>query len=136
MLIPFCLDFFAMVLGTIIGKFHLYFSLGITRYFLDLFTNINNVYLILLPSGLLLALYFALALFAAKGKLYAVIIATSLYVADFIALIIHMLTHFEGADMTTYILAIVVHSVFLVLFVLLIVYYILATLALKKEARG
>ncbi|MBQ4254679.1 MAG: hypothetical protein II721_01615 [Bacilli bacterium] len=136
MLIPFCLDFFAVVLGTIIGSFHLYFSLGTTRYFLEVFTNINNVYLILLPSGLFLALYFALALLSAKGKLYAVIFGTALYVADFVLLIVHLITHIEGADVATYAISIVIHSLFLVLFAILILYYIKATLALKEEARA
>ncbi|MCR5079199.1 MAG: hypothetical protein K6B65_04725 [Bacilli bacterium] len=135
-LIPFCLDFFAVVIGCISNSFHLYFSLGVTRFFLDLFTGMNMVPLTLVPSFLILACYFGATVLAAKGKLFAVIGATTLYTADLGVLIAYFITHLEGADVAVYILSIVVHTLFLVLFAFMIIYYAKATKALREEKKG
>ena len=111
---------------------------GLSRYFYEVFVSNGVSYCSIFVSLGIAAIFIFFGYFALKAKLWANISITTLYLADFIFLIIISIQKgMEAGSMDVEaVFCMVIHFLFFVLQILALIFYFLANKALKKEKQS
>lgn len=127
---PPLLSLFSVVSGYLFKDYAYYFSYSFTRFLmLDLVESNRGAYSFayfvpLLVSLAIAALFVELTLLAAKGKLYPLILGSVLYLGDALyGLLLYGTSLYGQMRLDVYILSLVVHLAFLVLYGFALVNY-------------
>ena len=137
-LIPGIIDLATVMISVFSSKRNVTLATGLSRYFYEVFVSNGVSYCSIFVSLGIAAIFIFFGYFALKAKLWANISITTLYLADFIFLIIISIQKgMEAGSMDVEaVFCMVIHFLFLLLQILALIFYFLANKALKKEKQS
>ena len=135
--IPGIIDLATIIIALAASRRSFLLAFGLSRFLFGIFEANGVAFCAIFTSLAIASIYVLLAYFGVKGKPFAGPIELALYACDtgfLIYLLVRELS--AGSAAPEMVLSLVAHGLFLILFALEIVFFILATKALKKEKQG